>query len=133
MRFSEDTLEQVRQAVDLADLIGAHVSLRKVGQTWKGLCPFHSEKTPSFTVNPDRQAYHCFGCGAGGDAIRFVMETEKLPFVETGLPDNGDLTARDALVELGWSLVEAERALAEVDPELSIEEQVRHVLRKQAA
>ena len=67
-------------------------------------------------------------------AQRVVLELkEKLPFVETGLPDNGDLTARDALVELGWSLVEAERALAEVDPELSIEEQVRHVLRKQAA
>ena len=67
-------------------------------------------------------------------AQRVVLELkEKLPFVETGLPDNGDLTARDALVELGWSLVDAERSLAEVDPELSIEEQVRHVLRKQAA
>jgi DNA primase len=82
VRFSEDTIEQVRQAVDLVELIGGHVSLRKAGQAWKGLCPFHEERTPSFTVNPERQAYHCFGCGAGGDAFRFVMETDRLPFVE---------------------------------------------------
>ena len=82
MRFSDETIEQVRQAVDLVELIGGQVQLRKAGQTWKGLCPFHDEKTPSFTVNPDRQAYHCFGCGAGGDAFRFVMETDKLPFIE---------------------------------------------------
>ena len=82
MRFSEETIEQVRHAVDLVELIGGHVQLRKAGQTWKGLCPFHEERTPSFTVNPDRQAYHCFGCGAGGDAFRFVMETDKLPFLD---------------------------------------------------
>src|SRR6185369_11454171 len=82
MRFSEDTIEQVRQAVDLVELIGGHVQLRKAGQTWKGLCPFHEERTPSFTVNPDRQAYHCFGCGAGGDAFPFVMEVDKLPFLD---------------------------------------------------
>jgi len=82
MRFSEETIEQVRQAVDLVELIGGQVALRKAGHAWKGLCPFHDEKTPSFTVNPDRQAYHCFGCGAGGDAFRFVMETDRLPFVE---------------------------------------------------
>ena len=82
MRFSEDTIEQVRQAVDLVELIGGQVQLRKAGQAWKGLCPFHDERTPSFTVNPDRQAYHCFGCGAGGDAFRFVMETERLPFID---------------------------------------------------
>ena len=83
MRYGEETIEQVRQAVDLVQLIGSHVGLRKVGQTWKGLCPFHAEKTPSFTVNPDRHAYHCFGCGAGGDCFRFVMETESLSFVES--------------------------------------------------
>ena len=67
-------------------------------------------------------------------AQRVVLELkEKLPYVETGLPESGDLTARDALVELGWSLIDAERALAEVDPALAIEEQVRHVLRRQAA
>jgi DNA primase len=83
VRYGEETIEQVRQAVDLVQLIGAQVALRKVGATWKGLCPFHSEKTPSFTVNPDRHAYHCFGCGAGGDCFRFVMETEQATFVES--------------------------------------------------
>ncbi len=82
MRYGEETIEQVRQAADLLELIGPQVALRKVGQRWKGLCPFHSEKTPSFMVNPERQAYHCFGCGAGGDCFRWVMETEKLSFVE---------------------------------------------------
>lgn len=82
MRYGEQTIEQVREAVDLVGLIGTQVSLKKAGRTWKGLCPFHPEKTPSFTVNPDRQAYHCFGCGAGGDAFRFLMETEKVSFVE---------------------------------------------------
>ncbi len=82
MRYGEETIEQVRQAADLLELIGPQVALRKVGQRWKGLCPFHGEKTPSFMVNPERQAYHCFGCGAGGDCFRWVMETEKLSFVE---------------------------------------------------
>ena len=82
MRYGEETIERIREAAGLVELIGSTVALRKVGQTWKGLCPFHQEKTPSFTVNPDRQAYHCFGCGAGGDCFRFVMETEKLSFVE---------------------------------------------------
>ena len=82
MRYGEETIERIREAAGLVELIGSTVALRKVGQTWKGLCPFHNEKTPSFTVNPDRQAYHCFGCGAGGDCFRFVMETEKLGFVD---------------------------------------------------
>ncbi|MEO6462302.1 MAG: DNA primase, partial [Candidatus Eisenbacteria bacterium] len=82
MRYGEETIERIREAAGLIELIGTGVALRKVGQTWKGLCPFHQEKTPSFTVNPERQAYHCFGCGAGGDCFRYVMETEKLSFVE---------------------------------------------------
>ncbi len=82
MRYGEETIERIREAAGLIELIGSTVALRKVGQTWKGLCPFHQEKTPSFTVNPERQAYHCFGCGAGGDCFRFVMESEKLTFVE---------------------------------------------------
>jgi len=82
VRYGEETIEQVRQAADLLELIGPHVALRKVGQSWKGLCPFHGEKSPSFNVNPERQAYHCFGCGAGGDCFRWMMETEKMSFVE---------------------------------------------------
>lgn len=79
---ADDALERVRAASDIAEVIGQYVSLRKVGRSWKGLCPFHQEKTPSFTVSPERQTYHCFGCGAGGDVFRFVQEAEKVEFPE---------------------------------------------------
>ncbi|HKA24910.1 MAG TPA: DNA primase [Candidatus Eisenbacteria bacterium] len=78
----DDAVERVRQASEITAVVGAHVTLKKAGRTWKGLCPFHTEKTPSFTVSPERQTYHCFGCGAGGDVFRFVQETEKVSFAE---------------------------------------------------
>ncbi|MBI1852845.1 MAG: DNA primase [Planctomycetes bacterium] len=78
----EDTLSQVRSANDVVELIGSYVPLKRSGSSWKGLCPFHEEKTPSFSVNPQRQTYHCFGCGASGNAISFVMAVEKLTFVD---------------------------------------------------
>jgi DNA primase len=78
----EDTLAQVRSANDVVELIGSYVPLKRSGSSWKGLCPFHDEKTPSFNVNPQRQTYHCFGCGASGNVISFVMEMEKLAFVD---------------------------------------------------
>lgn len=78
----DDKVQEVRDKVDLVDLIGRYVELRRAGKNYKGRCPFHSEKTPSFNVNPVRKGYKCFGCGAGGDAIRFVMEIEGKGFVE---------------------------------------------------
>ena len=80
--FTKDSIERVRDAVDMAGLVGAKTDLRRVGSRWTGLCPFHDERTPSFSVDPDRGLYHCFGCGVGGDAIRFVQETEALDFPE---------------------------------------------------
>ena len=74
--------EKVKQQADIVRVIGEYVRLKKTGQNFTGLCPFHQEKTPSFAVHPVRQIYHCFGCGAGGDAIRFVMDAEHLSFVE---------------------------------------------------
>ena len=68
--------------VDILEVIGRHVELKRAGSVHKGLCPFHGEKTPSFTVSPSRQTYHCFGCGAHGDAIRFLMENQGLPFMD---------------------------------------------------
>ncbi|HEY3122004.1 MAG TPA: CHC2 zinc finger domain-containing protein, partial [Vicinamibacteria bacterium] len=68
MVFSDSVLDEVRRAADIVRLISEHVTLKKMGGSWKGLCPFHQEKTPSFTVSPERQSYHCFGCGVGGDA-----------------------------------------------------------------
>lgn len=78
----QDTIEQIRDTVDIADIIGDYVRLKKRGKNFLGLCPFHTEKTPSFTVSPDKQMYYCFGCGKGGNAITFLMEHEKMTFVE---------------------------------------------------
>ena len=80
--FTKDSIERVRDAVDMVALVGGKTDLRRVGSRWTGLCPFHDERTPSLSVDPERKLYHCFGCGAGGDAIRFVQETEALDFPE---------------------------------------------------
>jgi DNA primase len=74
--------EKVKQQADIVRVIGEYVRLKKTGQNFTGLCPFHQEKTPSFAVHPVRQIYHCFGCGAGGDVFKFVMEMDKSPFPE---------------------------------------------------
>src|SRR3974377_1852625 len=74
--------EKVKQQADIVRVIGEYVRLKKTGQNFTGLCPFHQEKTPAFAVHPVRQIYHCFGCGAGGDVFKFVMEIEKCPFPE---------------------------------------------------
>jgi DNA primase len=82
MQYSQAVLDDIRAAVDIVDLVGRFVNLRKAGAHWKGLCPFHAEKTPSFTVNPQRNIFHCFGCGVGGDAFGFVMRQDRLSFPE---------------------------------------------------
>ena len=80
-RFSADSRERVRDAVDMVDLVSARSELRRAGATSHvGLCPFHEERTPSFSVDPVKKVYHCFGCGAGGDVFKFVMETEGVDF-----------------------------------------------------
>ena len=74
--------EKVKQQADIVRVIGEYLQLKKAGQNFRGLCPFHSEKTPSFNVHSTKQIYHCFGCGQGGDVFKFVMEMEKCPFPE---------------------------------------------------
>jgi DNA primase len=74
------TIEQIASANDIVEVIGAYFPLKRAGTTFKALCPFHQEKTPSFTVSPSRQTFHCFGCGAGGSVFRFVMDYEHLEF-----------------------------------------------------
>lgn len=78
----EAVRERIRDATDIVDLVSEHVQLVKKGRNFSGLCPFHDEKTPSFSVNPDRQFYHCFGCGVGGDVFKFVQEIDRVTFVE---------------------------------------------------
>ncbi|MCH9055961.1 DNA primase [Synechococcus sp. PCC 6716] len=79
-RLHPDTIEAVREAVNIVDVVAAHVVLRKRGREYVGCCPFHDEKTPSFTVSPSKGFYYCFGCGAGGNAIKFLMELQKRSF-----------------------------------------------------
>jgi DNA primase len=80
-RIKNESVETVKAAANIVELVEARTRLRKSGARFTGLCPFHEEKTPSFSVSPDRGTYHCFGCGVGGDAISFVRETEGLDFV----------------------------------------------------
>jgi DNA primase len=77
-----ESIENLKSIIDIVDVIGNYLQLKKEGSNYKALCPFHSEKTPSFVVSPTKQIYHCFGCGASGDAIKFIMEIEKLSYPE---------------------------------------------------
>lgn len=83
MRISESQIEQIRTSADIVDVISNSVQLRKRGNNFIGLCPFHNEKTPSFTVSQDKQIFHCFGCHAGGNVFKFLMEYKKISFVES--------------------------------------------------
>lgn len=83
MRISESKIEEIRNSISIVDLISEYVQLRKRGKNYIGLCPFHSEKTPSFTVSEDKQIYHCFGCHNGGNVFKFLMEYKKISFVES--------------------------------------------------
>ena len=82
MYYSEDIIEEVRSRNDIVDVIGGYVTLKRRGNSYMACCPFHHEKTPSFHVNRDKQMYHCFGCGVGGNVITFVMEYENFSFPE---------------------------------------------------
>ncbi len=80
--ISQDSIDGLKARIDIVDVIGNYVELKKAGSNYKGLCPFHDEKSPSFSVSPQKQFYHCFGCQASGDAIKFLMEYEKLTYPE---------------------------------------------------
>ncbi len=80
--IANDSIEQLKSRLDILDVVGSYIELKKAGANFKAPCPFHDDKSPSFVVSPSKQIYHCFGCGAGGDSIRFVMEYEKLSYPE---------------------------------------------------
>ena len=99
--ISKETIEQVLMRNDIESLIGSYISLKRAGSNLKGLCPFHSEKTPSFTVYPQDNSFYCFGCGAGGDAISFIRKRENLDY-----PDAVEFLANRA----GITIVRDERS-----------------------
>ena len=84
MKYSipDSVIDEVRDHTDIVEVVSQFVTLKKVGKNFKGLCPFHSEKTPSFTVSPEKRIYHCFGCGAGGNVFKFVIETQNISFID---------------------------------------------------
>ena len=103
MAISDEYIEELRRRADVESIISSYVSLKRSGKISRGLCPFHGEKTPSFTVYPDTQSYYCFGCGAGGDVINFIKNIENLDYIESikflaekvgmDLPDEGSYDA----------------------------------------
>ncbi len=107
-----ETIEQINAANDIVEVVGGYIPLKRAGAVFKALCPFHQERTPSFSVNPQRQIFKCFGCGAGGGPIRFVMQYENLDFVSA---------ARKLAERAGIRIVEAE---------MSPEDQARYGMRR---
>ena len=99
--ISPDSLERVKQTADIVEVISAHTDLRRQGARWVGLCPFHEERTPSFSVDPCEKLYHCFGCGVGGDTIKFVEEKEGLELHRRGRAARRPLRGRARARERG--------------------------------
>ena len=82
MRYSDDIIEEVRSRNNIVDVVSEYVRLQKKGSSYFGLCPFHNEKSPSFSVSPGKQMFYCFGCGVGGNVFTFLMEYENASFPE---------------------------------------------------
>ncbi|EGQ2847510.1 DNA primase, partial [Staphylococcus pseudintermedius] len=82
MRIPQNTIEEIKQQSDILDIVSEYVKLEKRGRNYIGLCPFHDEKTPSFTVSEDKQICHCFGCKKGGNVFQFIQEIENISFTE---------------------------------------------------
>ncbi len=101
--FSSDIIARIKDETDIGEVVRQHVTLKPAGAVFKGLCPFHKEKTPSFIVTPSRGRYHCFGCGTGGDAISFIMEIEGLSF-----PEAIEVLARPLNIDLSSYLADEE-------------------------
>ena len=134
----DEDVARVREATNMVAVVSEHVGLKRVGRRYQGLCPFHAEKTPSFSVNPELGLYHCFGCGAGGDAIRFVREIEHLDFATAveRLAAKAGITLRydDAAVgrdrQRRDRLVEATAAAADFYHRLLLDDPAAGVARK---
>lgn len=121
--YTEEQIEEVRISNDIVNVIGSYIKLKRSGSSYTGLCPFHNEKTPSFSVNPARQIYKCFGCGASGSVITFVMEYENYTFQET----------MEALAERAGITLEKQSASAAYKEQQNIKMQLLEINRKAAS
>ena len=83
VRYSDELIDEIRSSNDIVDVISQYVALRRSGRNYMALCPFHNEKSPSFSVSRDKQIFHCFGCGVGGDVFRFIEKIENIDFRES--------------------------------------------------
>ena len=118
-RIPEATIHEVRDRADIVGVIGRYVELKRAGRSWKGLCPFHDEKSPSFNVNPDRGIFHCFGCQTGGDVLSFLVKHDNLTFPEAvrslaadlgiEIPETGDRSERGEREGIYTALEQAQR------------------------
>ena len=104
MRLSDSFLEELRSRVDIESVISPYVNLRRRGKNLVGLCPFHNEKTPSFTVYPENDSFYCFGCGVGGDVITFVRRIENLDYLEAVkmLADRAGMALPEEVLMTAW-------------------------------
>ncbi len=123
--LNSQVVARVRDAADVLEVVGDHVRLKKKGRRWEGLCPFHEEKTPSFSVDPEKGLYHCFGCRAGGDIINFIMQLENLSF-----PEAVEGLARRYGVELPAKNPEQRRRQHEADRVRTLLEEAQHWYRE---
>ena len=124
VRYSDELIEEIRNSNDIVDIISQYVVLKRRGRNYFGLCPFHKEKSPSFSVSPDKQIFHCFGCGEGGNVIHFLMKIENVSFVEAveklaadSLPEYSEVIAPDALGFEDMHITEFDRTRAYVKVE----------------
>src|SRR5205809_1486564 len=122
-RIRDASVREAVEAADMVEVVSARTQLRRSGARWTGLCPFHDEKTPSFSVNPVEKLFYCFGCGKGGDLITFVRETEQLDFAE----------AVEWLAERYRVTLEYEESSPERDAERSRRERLLALLEQAAA
>src|SRR3990167_5168808 len=111
MAYSDQIVDQVQSLNDIVEVISAYVPLKRVGRSFKANCPFHEEKTPSFIVNPDKQIFHCFGCGVGGDVFSFLMKYEQMTFPEAlkRLADKAHVTLPESSFEKSTDRSQIER------------------------
>ena len=110
VRYSDELIDEIRNKNDIVDVISQYVTLKRSGRNFFGLCPFHNEKSPSFSVSPDKQIFHCFGCGVGGNVFHFIQKIENINFLEAL-----EMLANNAGIDLPNLDSEADNKLLELN------------------